>query len=176
MATVSLLLSGGIDLMVVLHLLLSANRTVSPNIVDYGQAALAHERVASKEVASHYNLSIAELIVSAPAKAGAGEIRHRNGLLVFAAAMCGAPTSEAIAIGVHAGVPYADCSLRFLENQLEKTLEFSSDQPMHLIAPLKSWSKPEIIAFAKQQALPIHLTYSCGGWHADFLRRVRVMP
>jgi 7-cyano-7-deazaguanine synthase len=146
--------------MVVLRLLLRANRSVTGAFVDYGQAALPQEMVASQRVAAHFGIDLIKLQLEFPRRYGAGEIRHRNGTLIFAAAMATGEFADSIALGVHAGIPYADCSANFLES-VEGALRQSHSSSMLLVAPLKTWSKSEIIAYAKQEHLPLELTYSC---------------
>jgi 7-cyano-7-deazaguanine synthase len=146
--------------MVVLSLLRRANRSIKAVFVDYGQAALDQEKVAAQCVAVHFGIDLIGLRFEFPSNYSAGEIRYRNGTLVFATAMATADFADSIAIGVHAGVPYADCSVSFLAS-LEGALKESHSNLMQLIAPLKTWHKSEILAYAKQERLPLELTYSC---------------
>ncbi len=64
-----------------------------------------------------------------------------------------------MAIGIHAGVPYPDCSQEFLVS-VDSILRYAS-HPLTLHAPLRTWQKAEVIAYAKKNRLPIDLTYSC---------------
>jgi 7-cyano-7-deazaguanine synthase len=158
--TTCLLLSGGIDSMVVLNLLRQENRSTTAIFVDYGQGALDQERIASRQVAEHFGIELINLRIEFPRSYGAGEIRHRNSTLIFVAAMASADFADCIAIGVHAGVPYPDCSPAFIAS-MDAALKVSSSPAVQLIAPLVTWRKPEIIAYAKQERLPLPLTYSC---------------
>jgi 7-cyano-7-deazaguanine synthase len=159
MAT-TLLLSGGIDSLVVLDLL--NEKEVVPDLlfVNYGQASLRFEALASNNIAAHFGLPLKTVEIRLVQHFAAGEIAHRNGALVFIAAMVGGKWLDAIAIGIHAGSPYADCSPGFIE-LLNSALLFSGDGRPQLLAPLRTWNKPEILAYAKKRQLPISLTYSC---------------
>ena len=146
--------------MVVLSLLNRENKKTLGLFVDYGQAALVEESAAAQQVANYFGTSLVRLRIELPISYRAGEIRHRNGALIFAAAMATAETTDCIAVGVHAGVPYPDCSEAFLV-AIEAALRASNPTEFRVIAPLRTWRKPAIIAYAKQEGLPIGLTYSC---------------
>lgn len=146
--------------MVVLSLLQSTRPAATAVFVDYGQAALVQEKNASRQIADHFGIDLINLRLEFPKRYSAGEIVYRNGTLIFAAAMATADFADRIAIGIHAGVPYPDCSVAFLRT-IETALRESHFGPMQMIAPLKTWHKPEIIAYAKQEHLPLALTYSC---------------
>ena len=142
--------------MVVLSLLNRKNSETTGVFVDYGQAALSDERQASRRVTDYFETELIGLRLDLPSLYGAGEVRHRNGMLIFAAAMATAGIADCIAIGVHAGVPYSDCSQTFLA-AMEAALKASHASSLQLIAPLKTWMKADIIAYAKREGLPIEL-------------------
>ena len=155
------LLSGGIDSMVVLHLLTQAGRDTTAVHIDFGQPAREQERTAAIAVAREYRTEIREISAHFPQQFGPGEIRFRNGFLIFAAAVQSNAASELeIAIGTHAGVSYPDCSERFIET-IATALSVSIAKPVQVLAPLKTWTKADVIAYAVQESLPIQLTYSC---------------
>jgi 7-cyano-7-deazaguanine synthase len=158
--TTCVLLSGGIDSMVVLDLIVQRSRDATAVFIDYGQAALTHERAASRRLAHHFKIELRDVQMVMPNSYGAGEIRHRNGTLIFAAAMATGGLADCIAIGVHAGVPYEDCSPTFIAS-MDAALKASHRSKIQLIAPLVTWRKPEILAYAKRENLPLGLTYSC---------------
>lgn len=145
--------------MVVLHLLKEHGHQVHGLFVDYGQAAAESERRASLAIANAFEIEWMERSLNGgPAYAG-GEIQHRNAMLICVAAMQGAPSASGISLGIHGGVPYADCSREFIA-AAQSVLHFSSGRPS-LIAPLQTWLKPEVIAYANSKNLPLNLTYSC---------------
>ena len=159
MKSVCVLLSGGIDSMVASHLLIQEGIQLSALFVDYGQAARQQEAKASRRVAKFLCIEHQIISIKFPCKFASGEIPFRNGLLVYAAAVQSKKNSD-IALGVHAGVPYPDCSVKFLD-ALEVSLVRSNNLPVRLIAPLKTWTKSEIIAYTFRENLPIGITYSC---------------
>ena len=160
MSKTILLLSGGIDSMVCLALLLRARRTLDAVHVDYGQAAAHPERAAADSIASSFRTPLRILRLDFGHHFGPGEIPFRNATLIFSAAMAARPGTDEVAIGIHAGVPYPDCTDEFLES-VKTTMRSSYRDPIGVAAPLITWGKQEIIAFAVQESLPLSLTYSC---------------
>ena len=141
------------------HLLLQEGCQLSALFVDYGQAARQQEAEASTRVAKFMRIEYGTVALQFPQTFQRGEIPFRNGLLVYAAAVS-SPADTDIALGVHAGVPYPDCSVEFLD-ALETSLVRSQDRPLRLLAPLKTWKKSEILAYTFRENLPIDITYSC---------------
>lgn len=156
----ALLLSGGLDSLVVLHLLKVSQRKTRLFFVDYGQPSAKHERAAAEAIASEFMLPLERIVLDVWKEIGAGEIPHRNAILVFAAAAAGGTSLDAVATGIHGGVSYRDCSAEFI-SLLDLTLQSSGDGRPILLTPLQKWMKREIHAYAKREALPISLTYSC---------------
>ncbi len=103
-----LLLSGGVDSALVARLLVDAGTPPTALFVDYGQPAAAAEDRASSAVAAHFGLLRERVAVTGLSLPSRGEIVGRNDLLL-AVAHASAPGRD-IALGVHAGTGYADCS------------------------------------------------------------------
>lgn len=156
---IMVLLSGGIDSMACAEFYRSMDRPLCGMFVDYGQAAAAHEAPAAAAVAHHFNIPLLAVTLRGPRSKGDGEIPARNALLVSIAAMERPPSILAIALGVHAGTPYADCSEPFIA-AAKQLLRFQGT-PVDVLAPFINWHKQEVIEYARQHALPMHLTYSC---------------
>lgn len=145
--------------MVVLHLLKEHGHQVHGMFVHYGQAAAESERRASLAVANFFEIEWTERVVQGGPTYAGGEIQHRNAMLIFVAAMQGGSNASAVSIGIHGGVPYTDCSQEFIA-AAQSVLHYSAWRPA-LIAPLQTWLKPEIIAYAASKGLPLDLTFSC---------------
>lgn len=155
-----LLLSGGIDSMVCLSLLLRAQHEVEAIHINYNQAANEFEQEAAVAIAEAFGIPLFVSTMDLTRSFNAGEIPYRNAALIFAAAMAMSHRADEVAIGVHAGVSYPDCSDTFL-GAMRKAIQTSSENRLGLIAPLIQWHKHQIIAFALDERLPIQLTYSC---------------
>jgi 7-cyano-7-deazaguanine synthase len=153
-----LLLSGGVDSALVASLLLGDGWLVRALWIDYGQPAAPAERVASRALAAHFALGWQEAVVGGLIVPPEGEIPGRNDLLVAAAHACAPGWS--VAIGIHAGVSYSDCSREWL-NAWQAVLDVQHEGVVALLAPLAGLPKPEVLALARELQVPMSLTHSC---------------
>lgn len=126
--------------------------------VDYGQPAASAERQASKAIASHYGAPWAEVAVGGQRPPARGEFRGRNDLLV-AAARAALPGAS-VAIGVHAGTGYADCSADWA-HAWQALLDAQHTGSVALLAPLVGLTKGQVYALATALGAPVAVTYSC---------------
>lgn len=155
---VCVLLSGGVDSALVASLLTESGRTVSALFVDYGQPASRAERAASTAVAAHLGLVWREVGVVGLVVPASGEIAGRNDLLLATAAAA-APGCD-VALGVHAGTGYADCSPAH-RDAWQALLDRQHGGTVRLLAPLIDLGKPEVLALALDSGVPYGLTHSC---------------
>lgn len=154
-----MLLSGGIDSMACAHFYCTMGRSVCGIFVDYGQPSADHESLAASAVAQYLSIQLLTLAVRTKQPKTAGEVPARNGLLLCLAAMERPPSVLALALGIHAGTPYADCTGKFLG--LAKQLLSLQTRPVDVLAPFLEWQKEDIIAYAVKRRLPLEMTYSC---------------
>ena len=71
-----------------------------------------------------------------------------------------------IAIGIHEGPPYYDCSEGFLRS-IQTLVDGYAAGRIKIAAPFLKWGKPIIWEFCKKVGVPVDSTYSCekGGGH-----------
>jgi len=156
---IAVLLSGGIDSMACADFYCSMNRCVCGFFIDYGQVAASQEADAAAAIARHLAIPLLDIKVRGARTKRDGEIPARNAFLVCTAAMERPPSVVAIALGIHDGTPYADCSSAFVE-RMKHLLRLQST-PLDVLAPFLDWQKHDIITFAMKRQLPLELTYSC---------------
>jgi 7-cyano-7-deazaguanine synthase len=120
---------------------------------------LQEERSAT-QLAKLLGASLAVVNFQVPCQFGTGEIRGRNAFFVMAALMACELQSGVIALGIHAGTRYYDCTPAFLESIDRLTAEYT-DGRVRTIAPFISWSKGDIFDYYVRAGLPTQLTYSC---------------
>ncbi len=154
------LMSGGIDSAACAAFLLAQGLWVSALFVDHGQAAAEQERVAVRALAAALGIEVQELAFKGAAPFGPGELVGRNGFLVFAALLATRAQSSLIALGVHAGTPYYDCSPAFVD-MISRAVAECTDSAVRVIAPFVEWTKRDVHEYFIQAGLPIGLTYSC---------------
>ncbi len=154
------LLSGGIDSSACVNFYCELGRPVSGLFIDYGQPAASEEIRSAVAIAQHYSIPLKRLALRGRKAKSEGFIHGRNLFLVAVAIMEGPPTVSAIAIGIHSGTNYPDCSKSFLA-RLQTVLNLLEPGKLHLAAPFLTWSKPAIYEYCLDRRVPIDLTYSC---------------
>lgn len=158
--SVGVLVSGGIDSAALLAFYLRQPFNVRALFVDFGQPAAKQESRAARAVCKHYGVRLSIMTVKSGAAFSPGEIPGRNAFLVFAAVLvCGAQPGM-IAIGIHEGPPYYDCSEGFLKS-IQTVVDGYAAGRIKVAAPFLKWGKQIIWEFCKKVGVPIESTYSC---------------
>jgi 7-cyano-7-deazaguanine synthase len=65
-----------------------------------------------------------------------------------------------LALGIHSGTGYYDCSAAFMKSMAALVAEHT-DGSLILLAPFLDWSKKQVYDYFTGAKLPIELTYSC---------------
>jgi 7-cyano-7-deazaguanine synthase len=158
--SVTVLLSGGIDSVCCVHFFKSKGYAVQGLFIDYGQASAMQERLAVEKAVSLLAIEIQYLTIPTESLIGPGEHIGRNAFLIFTAIFLARIDSGLLAIGIHSGTSYYDCSNEFYIN-IEKTVEEYTGGALRLVAPLKDWDKATIYQYFHQTGIPSGVTYSC---------------
>jgi len=156
----TVLMSGGIDSAVCAHLLLNQGHRLRGVFIDFGQAAAPLESEAAIKQAEFLDIQISRIQVSSSKNFGAGELVGRNAFLLVSATFLASVHSGLIAIGIHHGTSYYDCSPQFLARMKQVVQEHTNGR-LNVVAPLLNWRKHEIYGYFQQSGLPIETTYSC---------------
>lgn len=154
------LVSGGIDSTACIDFYKRQQFAVSGLHVTYGQPAARHESSAAEAVARHYGISLAVIRLMGACPKSDAEILGRNTLLIFAALMELNACSGMIAIGIHSGTPYYDCSSSFLST-IQTIVDGQCGGRVRVVAPFLEWTKKDIWGYCHERGVPIELTYSC---------------
>lgn len=155
-----LLLSGGLDSAACLAFFLARNATVECLHISYGQPAARHELVAAEAVSHHFGVPLSVLHWSGSHEVGPGHIVGRNAFLLTGALLHIGVKRALLAIGIHDGTPYYDCSPQFLA-ALQALFDSYCDGRVRISAPFLSWTKQHVYAFSRHMHVPTPLTYSC---------------
>lgn len=156
----TILMSGGIDSTACAHFLKKRGSTVHGVFFDYCQVAARYERSAALSVAKHLSIPISVYRVAGSDSFSDGEHSGRNAFLIFAALFLSRCKSGLLAIGIHAGTPYFDCSEPFHE-MMRRIVADHTDGRVSLVAPFLHWSKRDVFHYFVSAGLPLNLTYSC---------------
>lgn len=141
-------------------MLVSQGFSVRGIFVDYGQAARSAEALAVSRIAEHMAIATTTLSVGTGAPFGPGELVGRNAFLLMSAIFLGQVHFGVLAIGIHAGTPYFDCSPSFFDRMRILVEEHTAGR-LTLAAPFLTWDKGQIHAYAVASGIPIAATYSC---------------
>jgi 7-cyano-7-deazaguanine synthase len=156
---VVVLLSGGLDSSACLKFYLDLGFHVSALFVDYGHAAARAEMAAANSIASHYGVKLNCIRCLDFPLSGEGFIQGRNAFLLFCALMV-LRNSGMIAIGIHSGTSYADCTPDFVE-LMQRTFDLYTQGTIRIVTPFLLWDKAKIWHYSLDRGVPISKTYSC---------------
>jgi 7-cyano-7-deazaguanine synthase len=154
------LLSGGVDSSACVAFYLGLEFEVEALFLHYGQPPADSEWRSARQIAQHYRIPIDKIVCTTSPTQFSGEITGRNAFLLFSALVYNPGLSGLIALGIHAGTPYFDCSRRFSE-EASRLLQDCSGGKVDLGVPFLSWSKDRIWRFCLHRQVPVQLTWSC---------------
>jgi 7-cyano-7-deazaguanine synthase len=158
---VAILLGGGIDSAALIDYYLSRDVSIKGYHFDYGQPSLPGELKAVDALSQHYSVPVSyETLGFHIVCSAIGEYRFRNSLFLVALASLVPYTSGLVAIGVHTGTRYYDCSAQFVQSA-QKSFDEHTHGRFNIDAPFISFSKKEVIDYCRKRAVPIGLTFSC---------------
>ena len=155
-----ILMSGGIDSTSVVAACRDAGTQLSGIFVDYGQPAARSEWSAVQKIARYYGVAVRRVPLGFRLASHEGEFFARNALLILTAAGIAEDRPLQIALGVHALSQYYDTTPLFLR-QMQRVLDGYFGGSVALSTPFLADTKAEVIRFAKDNGVPLSLTYSC---------------
>lgn len=156
----TVLLSGGIDSAACAHFLQSRDLNVNAIFLAFGQPAEIYERTAARAVADHLDIPLQEVSITNSNSFSTGEIRGRNGFLIFAALISASPATSFIGMGIHAGTNYFDCSDRFAQ-RTSLLIEECTKGLVAPIFPFLNWEKIDVYEYFHISKIPLEITHSC---------------
>lgn len=160
-SNVLVLLSGGIDSSACVFYYITQGASVSGLFVDYAQHSSSQEKCASIQISKHYKIPINIIKMSGHKSLSGGYIRGRNSFLLYAAMMHFQYESGIVALGIHKGTSYRDCSPGFIQ-VMQDSFDIYTDGCVQIGVPFADFSKRDIWDYCKSNKnIPLHLTYSC---------------
>lgn len=153
-------MSGGIDSSATVTACQEPGITMAGMFLDYGQPAARSEWEAAQNVAEHYSLAIQRIDLGFSLVSNSGEFVSRNALFILTAAGVIENRPLVIALGLHSLTEYYDTTPLFIKH-MERILDGYSGGTITLRVPFLANTKAEVVQFAKEKSVPLHLTYSC---------------
>lgn len=163
MRNIVVLFSGGIDSTACLSYYLSNGYSPRTIWVDYGQAAKNGEFNAVQVLTSHFGVPLNVVEVQGLrwfVKETEDELRGRNLFLASIGACSFLNSHGLIAMGIHKGTDYRDCTIEF-QKQIDAVVRTISDGRLAMDFPFGALTKVDVAAFCKNRDIPVQLTYSC---------------
>lgn len=157
---VLVLLSGGIDSTATVDFYLSQGNNVTNLFIDYGQISAKKEEKAVKSISEHFKTLFHKIKCYGIGKWKDGYIPARNAFLLHTALMYFPFGKGIIAIGIHSGTNYSDCSEEFI-SIIQNSYDLFTEGKIIIGTPFIKWNKREIFEYCKMRAIPLNLTYSC---------------
>lgn len=154
------LFSGGIDSWAMLAFLEKRGYQVDPLHIDFGQVSANAERAACRKLLEGTDYELSTIDARSAETFDDGEIVGRNAFLCLAALTLGPAKIDLLAIGIHAGTSYFDCSQPFFERMDQLIVELTNGST-RLLAPFLHWEKPAVVDYAVKAGLSLRETYSC---------------
>lgn len=160
-----ILASGGIDSTGLIPYYFTLEYEPSLLWVDYGQPAAMPELQAVTVIAKYFSTPLRVVKISGidwtvDIELGNDEFIGRNSLLTSVAVSSFTGKAGLIAMGIHSGTPYSDCSSEFL-SAMSAVSTIVSNGRVDLDFPFMDWTKRDILAYCTQNNVPLDLTYSC---------------
>ena len=154
------LFSGGLDSSALTHFYLNQNSIVKALFVRFGQPAERLELQAARQLSAYFDVELFEVQFRGILEKNSGLIQARN-LFLIAVGLMEMPTSASVlALGIHSGTAYPDCSPRFAR-QIENVIALYSGGAIQLGVPFLKWNKQQIINYSLENNIPVSKTYSC---------------
>lgn len=157
---VLVLLSGGIDSAACVAFYKQLGHDVSGAFVDYGQPPREQEARSAAAIAAHYSIPFTIVRCAGPQTNYAGEIVGRNALLIFTALLFRPLQRGILALGIHRGTMYYDCSESFAAD-VTKIISGYTNGHVTLGAPFLNWDKQTVYQHVVAAKVPVALTWSC---------------
>lgn len=159
-SNVLVLLSGGIDSCACVSYYIAQGASVRTLFVDYGQVSAQKEYDAALKICEYYKIPIDTVNLSGYKPWSGGYVPGRNSFFLYVGIMHFQYNAGIIALGIHAGTNYSDCSPEFVQI-MQASFDLYADGCVHVGAPFISFNKRDIWNYCKSENVPIELTYSC---------------
>lgn len=159
-SVVHLLSGGGIDSAVLAHFYRARGSGIRAYHFAYGQPSLRGERRAVRALGRYFQMPTTFVELGYRLVSRAGEFSCRNALFALVVAGTLPTLSARIALGIHSGTEYFDCSPAFLSD-LQRLLDGYFGGGIRVEAPLIDYDRATIASYFREASIPRRITFSC---------------
>jgi 7-cyano-7-deazaguanine synthase len=131
---------------------------VSALFVDYGQPDADKEAASAAAVSKHYAIELRTLALTGYEPPD-GYVQGRNAVFLSLALMKTTFSCGLIALGIHGGTPYVDCTSRFC-CKMQEVCDLYTGGQVQIGAPFMDWTKSEIWDYACEHGVPLDVTHT----------------
>jgi len=156
---VVVLMSGGLDSTALIDFYLRRRANVKCIHFQYGQSNGLSEAKSVKEITEYYKVEGRVAEFQFPLMRRRNELVGRNTMFVLGASCLEQPPTR-IALGIHSGTEYYDCSKSFVDD-CQRILDGYFGGTVRVEAPFLGFRKADVAEYCKTNNVPMHLTYSC---------------
>ena len=155
---IAVLASGGLDSTALIDFYLRRELKITSIHFQYGQANAKSEKKAFENIKAFYGIEGRIIKLGFSLNKRKDEIIGRNALFVLVAGF--STGAKKIALGIHSGTNYYDCSRMFLRDS-QKILDGYFAGTVQVEAPFIDLNKKDLLRYCEDFKIPIELTYSC---------------
>lgn len=157
---VALLLSGGLDSTALIQYYKDQGANISAYFINYNQDSIDSENISVEKIAKYFDIPLIKISLGYKIKKNNFEYKMRNSLFINIIASTIEENVDIIAMGIHSGTYYYDCSKNFI-NTIQDILDGYFKGKVNIDVPFIDWYKGDIFKYAIAKDIPIEMTYSC---------------
>jgi len=157
---VLVLFSGGIDSTACIYYYKQLGFHVQGLFIDYGQKSSKHEKTAVTKLSKYFEIDTQLIRINSNLLIKDGEIQGRNIFLLSVALLNFPYLKGLIALGIHSGTNYLDCSEEFVK-RAQEIFDLYSNGNITIDCPFIAMSKEDIFEFCRMKEISLKDTYSC---------------
>ena len=157
---IALLLSGGVDSTALIQYYKDQGANISAYFINYNQDSIESENISVEKIVKYFNIPLRKISLGYKIKKNNFEYTMRNSLFINIVASTIEEDVDIIAMGIHNGTDYYDCSKKFIST-MQDILDGYFKGKVNIDVPFIDWYKNDIFRYARTKDIPIEMTYSC---------------
>ena len=157
---IALLLSGGVDSTALIQYYKDQGANISAYFINYNQDSIESENISVEKIVKYFNIPLRKISLGYKIKKNNFEYTMRNSLFINIVASTIEEDVDIIAMGIHNGTDYYDCSKKFIST-MQDILDGYYKGKVNIDVPFIDWYKNDIFRYARTKDIPIEMTYSC---------------